>query len=330
MLPNGPSTGVLAQTVALHRDPLGTLGGARERYGDAFTIRLATARPIVVVVDPGAVAPLLEADPSLAHAGEARRRILPMASPRSMFGGDGAQHDAARAQVADRFTPQAVGALRGSLEALAERHVAAWPRGRPFRLLPRMRALIDDAFVRLVLGVDDERRALAIAAAIRRMLWTPGNPPLSIPGEGDGLLGAAGAALFERRVRPLSRLLGREVGDPWTVDELIPLLMAAQEPPAAALTWLLERFAREPVWAARYSQGADRDAIVRESLRLRPPAMAALRRLTVERDIAGHRLPAGVIVMLPIPLLHRDPRVFPDPEEFRPDRWTDGGPPGTT
>jgi cytochrome P450 len=65
-LPPGPTGGVMVQTVGLHRDPVGWLLSARERYGDVFTIRLATARPIVVVCDPA----LTDAG----RAGEARRR----------------------------------------------------------------------------------------------------------------------------------------------------------------------------------------------------------------------------------------------------------------
>jgi hypothetical protein len=44
---------------------------------------------------------------------------------------------------------------------IAASHVARWPRGRPFRVLPRMRRLVDEIFVRLVLGV---RRVTLIAA----------------------------------------------------------------------------------------------------------------------------------------------------------------------
>ena len=51
MLPDGPSGGPIAQTVALHRDPLAFLRAAQLRYGDVFTLRLATARPIVVAAD---------------------------------------------------------------------------------------------------------------------------------------------------------------------------------------------------------------------------------------------------------------------------------------
>jgi cytochrome P450 len=154
-------------------------------------------------------------------------------------------------------------------------------------------------------------------------------------------MGAAARRAFDRRHAPLTHLLAEEVerrrADPPddvlgrilranpgkhgedVADELLVLLAAAQEPPAVALTRVLDRLARAPELAARY--GADRDAIVSETLRLHPPAVAGLRRLAEPRAVAGHRLPAGVVTMVPIPLLHRDARLFSDPDAFRPERW---------
>jgi cytochrome P450 family 135 len=334
-LPEGPRAGVLAQTVALHRDPLGTLRRARARFGDVFTLRLTTVRPLVVVASPAEVEPLVTADPQRARAGEARRELLPMASPRSIFGSDGSQHDAARRRVAGLFAPEAVALRAEPIAGLAAEHVAGWPRGRPFRLLPRLRALVDEVFARELLGIREHERARAVASAIQRMLWTPGNPPLSVPGEGDGLLGAAGAALFARRRAPLARLLAEEIEDRRArgetgadvlgcllrdepaqptaamVDELLALLMAAQEPAAAALSWLLERVAREPGLSDAFAAGpAASTGVVDETLRLRPAAIAALRRLIAPATVAGHELPAGVTVMLPIVLLQRESGVF--------------------
>jgi len=349
MLPAGPAAGPLAQTVALHRDPLRALQAAQAAYGDVFTVRLATARPLVVVADPAEVEGLLHADPDRAHAGEARRRILPAASPRSVFGGDGEAHRTARAHVAGALAPDVLDPRRPAMAEIAARHADGWPHGRPFRLLPRMRALIDEVFVRCVLGVRDEARARALPGAIGRMLWTPGNPPMSLPGR--GLLGAAATPFYRRRMAPVAQLLAAELdarrtadpgGDdilgrmtalptPDAVDELLSTVMAAQEPPAAGLTWLLERLARAPELADRFvaDEGA-RDAIARETLRVRAPAFAALRRLTAPREVGGHALPAGVSVVLPTPLLHRHPRAFPEPEAFRPERWTCEPPPETT
>jgi cytochrome P450 family 135 len=349
-LPPGPQTGVAAQTLAFHRDPLGFLRGAHGKYGDVFSIRLLTARPLAVVAEPRAVAELLEADPARAHAGEGRKRILPFASARSVFAGDGERHRAAHRRIAPAFAAEAIEPRRPAMAAIAERHARCWPRRRPFRLLPRLRSLADEIFVRLVLGVRDEEIAVALVAAMRRMLWTPGNPPVSLPGPGDGAMGMLGQALYERRQAPVARELARAVEarrqetdeevdvlglmtrdaaltTAEIVDELMSLLMAAQEPPSIALSWLLDRLGREPELARRFvadPRGEFADAVVRETLRLTPPASAAIRRLTAPMQAGEWTLPAGITVLVPISLVHRDPRAYRDPDRFDVGRWISG------
>jgi len=347
-LPDGPRAGRLAQTIAFHRDPLGWLRAQQRRYGPLFTVRLAIAGPAVVVTAPEAVGELLASDPLRARTGEARRRILGFVSPRSVLGADGGEHQAARARVAPVFA--AVGASeerRAAIARLAERHAASWPRRRPTRLLPRTRAFADEVFARHVLGVREEARVLPLMRATRRMLWTPGYPPLPPPGEGAGLLGAAGERLFDRRAEPVRALLRAELeeradggGDaPETlldafaalptdaaVDQLIPLLMAGQEPPACALAWLLDRIARagaaaEPFLDPAADDPAARERFVKETLRLRPPVHAVARRLREPLEVAGVTLPAGAGTLLPTVLLHRDPQAFPAPDLFAPERW---------
>jgi len=346
--PSGPAANVLAQTVAFHRDPLAFLQRQQEQFGDVFQIRLLTARPTFVVADPTAVESLLAADPQRAHAGEARRAVLPFASARSVFGGDGEAHRSARARIAPAFAPEVIDGRREQIAAIAARHAAAWPLGRPFRLLSRVRTLCDEIFVRTVLGVRDERLAGELAEAIGRMLRTPGNPPVTLPGKGDGLMGELGNALFEQRQAPVAAALARAVevrrSDPseeidvlgcmvgdeasltteQIVDELMSLLMAAQEPPAIALTWLLDRLSREPELVEGFVEdprSRHSDVVVRETLRLRPPASGSLRRLLAPLAVEGQELPAGATVIAPTSLVHRDPRGFDDPDRFAPERW---------
>jgi cytochrome P450 len=339
---------VLAQTVAFHRDPLEFLRRGQEQLGDVFQIRLLTARPTFVVADPGAVNSLLDADPERAHAGAARRTVLPFASTRSVFGADGEAHRSARARIAPAFAPEVIDARRGQIAEIAARHAAECPLGRPFRLLSRVRTLCDEIFVRAVLGVRDERLAGELAGAIGRMLRTPGNPPVTLPGKGDGLMGELGNALFEQRQAPVAAALSRAVaarrldsseevdvlgcmvGDEAglrteeIVDELMSLLMAAQEPPAIALTWLLDRLSREPDLVDSFVEdprSPRSEAIVRETLRLQPPASGSLRRLLEPLRVEDRELPAGAGVLAPTSLVHRDPRGFSDPDRFAPERW---------
>lgn len=347
-LPPGPSGGRLGETVAFHRDPLGFLRSAQAQFGDVFTMRLATTGPQVVIADASAAKDVAQLDPGKASAGRARRGMLPMASPRSVFGSDGALHEAARRRVAAAFTPEAVAERLPGIARISANHVRSWPLGRPLRLLPRMRLLADEIFVREILGVADDARAVALARAIRHMLWTPGNPPLTIPGPEDGIVGRLVDAVYRRRWRRITALLSLELDErrrrrseergvlamlvaaephePTNalVEELMALLMAAQEPMAAALTWLalcaaphpeaFERIAREGM-QSDYGQ-----ALITETLRLHPSAVGMLRRLDSPALLAGHSLAAGTTVMAPIPLLQRDRRQFSDPDEFVPER----------
>src|SRR4051812_26651180 len=145
-LPPGPSVPPLVQTVAFHRDPLGVLRRSRSRYGPVFTLRLAVVGPVIVVDDAAMLERLLMAGPTGARAGEARRRVLPVASPGSVFGADGEQHRAARERIVAAFTAEALSRHRAAMVSVTGQHIEGWPRGRPFRLLPRIRTLIDDIF----------------------------------------------------------------------------------------------------------------------------------------------------------------------------------------
>jgi cytochrome P450 len=351
-LPSGPRAGRLAQTLAFHRDPLAWLRREQGRFGDVFTMRMATTGPVVVVADADLARELPGADPERAHAGAARRGVLPMASPRSIFGSDGDVHRGARGRVEDLFGLDAVTERREAMAEIARAHVARWPRDRPVRLLPRMRAIADEVFVREVLGVSGPRGG-ALGQAIGSLLWTPGNPPITIPGPDDGLAGRAVDVVYQRRRAPVARLLEDEIAarrapgaDPGPgvlgrlvaaeqelpaegiVEELLALLMAAQEPMAAALTWILLCIAAAEPTARERLTGDEKDddaaaAIVLEALRLHPSAIGVLRRLTAAAQIGGHTLPEGTVTMVPIPFVQRDARYHADPDVFRPERHRD-------
>ena len=64
--------------------------------------------------------------------------------------------------------------------------------------------------------------------------------------------------------------------------------------------------------------------IVKESLRLYPPAASIGREAKEECEIGGYRVPPGTRIIMSQWVTHRDPRYFEDPEVFRPDRWEDG------
>ena len=160
--------------------------------------------------------------------------------------------------------------------------------------------------------------------------------------------------LAERRARPgdrgdlLSMLMaardddGRPMSDRQLRDELITLFLAGHETTAIALSWTLFLLARNPgaeemlrreiadAVGDRLPTAADlprlryADAVVKESLRLYPPAYVIGRESLEDCVIGDYDVAARTTVYFAPWVLHRDPRYFADPEAFRPERWLDG------
>lgn len=69
------------------------------------------------------------------------------------------------------------------------------------------------------------------------------------------------------------------------------------------------------------------DAVLQETMRLRPVAHLTARRLASPMEVRGYSLPAGTTVAIPAYLVHSRPDVYPDPRAFKPERFLDK-PPG--
>jgi cytochrome P450 len=119
-------------------------------------------------------------------------------------------------------------------------------------------------------------------------------------------------------------------------DELMTLLVAGHETTASALAWGFERLAREPAVLSRLVDevdGGEEDryltATIQETLRRRPVLPNVEPRLVMTPfEVGGWLYPAGVCLVPNAYLIHHDPRIYPDPYAFRPERFLDD-PPGT-
>ena len=115
-------------------------------------------------------------------------------------------------------------------------------------------------------------------------------------------------------------------------DQLMTLLVAGHDTTATGLAWALERLTRHPaildkaVRAAEASAAGDPagdeflDAVAKETLRIRPVVFDVGRVLKEPVELAGYRLPAGVMVAPGIGLVHSSSEQYPDPDRFDPDR----------
>ena len=116
-------------------------------------------------------------------------------------------------------------------------------------------------------------------------------------------------------------------------DQLMTLLVAGHDTTATGLSWALERLTRHPRRLAQGSRAPHGpaqqaipmgdeylDAVAKEALRIRPVVFDVGRVLTEPVELAGYRLPAGVMVAPGIGLVHADRRIYPEPDRFDPDR----------
>ena len=133
---------------------------------------------------------------------------------------------------------------------------------------------------------------------------------------------------------------GRGMTDRQVRDEAMTIFLAGHETTANALTWTWYLLSQSPdierrlheeidrVLAGRLPTVADVDRlpyttrVVTESMRLYPPAWLVGRRAVNEYSIGGYSVPPRSIVVMSQWIVHRDPRHYPEPDRFDPDRWT--------
>jgi cytochrome P450 len=160
--------------------------------------------------------------------------------------------------------------------------------------------------------------------------------------------------LGERRADPhdrgdlLSMLMsarddeGKAMSDGQLRDELVTLFLAGHETTAIALSWtwhllsqhplvkdrlvkeLFDELDRRPATVGDLPRLPFADAVVKEAIRLYPPAYVLGREALADCEIGGWRIPAGATVFMSPWVMHRDPRWFGSPEKFLPERWLDG------
>lgn len=132
------------------------------------------------------------------------------------------------------------------------------------------------------------------------------------------------------------------LSDTEIVDQVITFFLAGSETTATTLAWAVHLLAGHPEVERRLHAEVDAvlagavarfddlpkleltSGVVTETLRMYPPAWILARATTTDTHLGGHPLPAGSLLFYSPYLLHHRPDLYPNPENFDPDRWTDG------
>jgi len=277
---------------------------------------------MLVVGAPELAHEVLHAPPGTYLAGAANRRILPVLPENSVLTLDGDPHRQRRRELAPMFHGDRLKAIAPVIRGLAAREVDGWPLGLPFAVLPRMRSLALSVAVRLILGIEDssglELVERHLRGALRPYAMLSGISALARLGPLSPQAAAArGHRAFARGLADAVRC-PRDPGDEMSVpellgpDEVFALLLAAHETTATGLAWAIELLAWAPHAAdavARELPGPERpslEAVIWESLRLRPPLVDIVRQANAPVRLAGQNVPAGTLLLIPPPLIHRE------------------------
>jgi cytochrome P450 len=363
-LPPGPPLPRIAQTAIWSRQARRMLYSCQDRYGDIFTLKIVGEGTWVMLADPEAVKQVFTGDPRVFHAGEGNQILEPLLGPSSLLVLDEKPHMSQRKLLLPPFHGERMKAYEGVMAEIAEREIASWPTGTPYKLRPRMQAMTLEIILQTVFGVRDGARMSELRTTLREFLDITTNPQFLLPLLLVGPDRIRKLGPFRRRMERVDELIHREIaerrrsgdveerddilsmlvaarhedGSPMSEeemrDELLTLLVAGHETTATSLSWAVERLVRHPekLERLRAEVGEGREeyltATIQETLRLRPVISVVLRKLTEPVEIGGYELPAGVSVAPCVYLAHRNPEVYPEPERFLPERFLDN-PPGT-
>lgn len=355
--PPGPRLHPLAQTLLWAFAPTWLLDRCARELGEAFTLTFWPSRiRFTMLSGPEAVKAVFTAPGEVAPSGARMSPIASVVGASSVLILTGPEHMRQRKLLLPPFHGERMLAYEDTMAEATRRDMDTWPLGRPMRLQPHTRLITLEVILQAVFGVEAERMG-PLKAAITDLFAPPqllpilravlGSPRQERPGGAIGrALDRLDALVYDEiaRRRAVSDVAGRSdilslllsarddegqgMTDGELRDELVTLLLAGHETTSTSVSWAIERLARHPQKLARLVAEIDRGeseeyltAVVNETLRVRPVVPIVVRILTRELDVGDRTLPAGTRAVPCIYLTNRNPRVYEEPEAFRPERF---------
>jgi cytochrome P450 len=306
-----------------------------------------------MVSEPRLVERVLNLTAEEASGGEENAILAPLLGEHSVLMLDGPDHVRQRRLLLPYFHGERMRRQRDAMGAIVRADVSRWPVGRPFPLLPRMRSITFEVILQVVFGLEDSARLDQLRPSLRRLL-AMGSSWMLVPAFRQDLGGFSPWGRFVRLKAQVEALLQEEIrhrrnsdlppsdsvvdhlldsmDDAELADALMTLLVAGHETTATSLAWCFELLLRRPELVQRVrgelAVGSTRllDAVVRETLRLRPVFRYTSRRLRQPLELGAYTVPSGVAVGANIYLAHRRTDRYDEPDVFKPERFLGGGP----
>lgn len=358
-LPPGPGGVRILQSLNWLLRPVAYLHECTERYGETFTFHLLGLGTFVSFSNPEHVKQIFTADIKTLHAGDGNAVLKPVVGENSLLTIDEDVHLRQRRLMLPPFHGERLQNFLDRIEQIADEEIDTWSAGDSFELREKTRDIALDVILEVIFGLGHDDRArkqefrdgmVALdPAAYQTTVAMPfriplpgGRDPHSRFERGKASLDALIMNEVERRRQDpsaaerddvLSMLLqardeeGVPMTDPEILDELVTLVVAGHETTSTALSWTFELLYRHPEAMRRATEEARAgeheyiDAVIKETLRVRPSVAMAVRKVMQPIEIGGYELPPGLFIGANLFITHRDPEIYPDPLAFKPERF---------
>jgi len=274
----------------------------------------------------------------------------------------GEKHKKHRRLMQPSFHRQQIASYCNDMIQLTQSLSESWQGKLEIELNLEMKKLTQRIAVKTLFGLYNEEDLDQMGALIQRLtrmmplismapVKFPGSPYHQALHSAEQLHGHIQEMITEKRLSPnsmdvLASLIqardedGAQLSDDELIGHAFSLYVAGHETSANALTWSLFLLSQHPHVAHNLMEeiddklgGADPtieklgslsylDAVVKETLRLMPPAGIGIRVTSDACILGGYMIPRNTNVMFNQMITHRIPELYEDPDHFKPERWS--------
>jgi cytochrome P450 len=335
---------------------------ARRRYGPIFLSSDSIAGDVYHIADHKLIGQMFKWKPTEYNVGEPRQIMAPVTGPSSILLLDEDRHMRMRKLMLPPFHGEAIAKYEELIAEITNREIDRWQAGQRIRTRTVAQVITMEVIIRAVFGITDRERVAELKQLLPRMSSI--NPllafefvrrdfgPLSPGGRFFRVRDRVDEMLYEQIEQRrhdsngaasndmLTLLLsardedGNPLSDQELRDELVTLLLAGHETTATSIGWAFERLLRTPKALARLTAEARAgesseyvDAVIKETLRVRPVVPEVFRATTEQTELGGFVFEPNTQLAASLLLVQLDPELYPpDPHAFRPERFLDGAP----
>jgi cytochrome P450 len=334
----------------------------RRRYGPVFRSNDVIVGQVFHIADRELIEQMFKWKPAEYNVGEPRQVMEPVTGPSSILLLDGDRHMRMRKLMLPPFHGEAIAQYAALIELITNREIDSWRPGQTIHTRTVAQTITMEVIIRAVFGITDPVRVSELRRLLPRLSSI--NPILGLEFLRRDLGPRSPWGRFIRDRDRVDEILYEEIenrrhdstavagddiltlllsardehGSPLTDqelrDELITILLAGHETTATSIGWAFERLLRTPRVLRRLTAeiragetGDYIDAVIKETLRVRPVVTEVFRAPAAPIELGGYRFEPGTQLAASILLVQYDRELYPpDPHAFRPERFLDGAP----